>query len=302
MDCDLLLSWMSSLGEGSWNAFRRSIQAVAEADSDVGATSRLLRISFSDLGYADFFIAGSQTWRVLRPGIGGLPMQRATWLIWGARTGGLMNSVTAALKDYGGRLIRDEVVNRPSKVRVQGPEEAIAAIASDLGLIYCSNIATYMCQALDPITTQLESGRYESQPINWRVKSLELKSKQWVDGLLPRSACEFSPTYGRPVYFLHTRKGKLVRMGKREAVYAAAALRGVRLICYEPQTHRLSTPIETPLPEAFARAACLCSGDTAQLINNRLCYDEVPSDIASLLMVAAGQPYPDFRSAYMASR
>ena len=65
--------------------------------------------------------------------------------------------------------------------------------------------------------------------------------------------------HGPAKYYLRRRTGKLFRMPKRESVYAAAMLKGVRLVDYEPDAMKLSTPLFAPLPTLYARAACLCA-------------------------------------------
>ena len=55
---------------------------------------------------------------------------------------------------------------------------------------------------------------------------------------------------------------------------------------------QLSTPLFAPLPELYARAACLCSCRPAEVLNKRIVYSDITPEIAALLMVSAGQPHP----------
>lgn len=81
-------------------------------------------------------------------------------------------------------------------------------------------------------------------------------------------------------------------MQKQECLYAAAMMKGLHLIEYKPDSMKLSVPSFAPMPEMYARAACLCSCRPAQLEGGRFVYSDVPPEVASLLMVAAGQPHP----------
>jgi hypothetical protein len=73
-------------------------------------------------------------------------------------------------------------------------------------------------------------------------------------------------------------------------------LNDVRLAEYDPVAKRLSVPHFAPLPELYSRAACLCSGRPARVVDGRITYEEVPSDLAAILIVASGQPYPVVQS------
>jgi hypothetical protein len=81
-------------------------------------------------------------------------------------------------------------------------------------------------------------------------------------------------------------------MGKREAVYAAAVIRNIALVSYDSASMILSTPVSAPLPEIFARAACLCSGIPASYDQGRILYKNIPCEIAAILLIAIGQAFP----------
>jgi hypothetical protein len=139
---------------------------------------------------------------------------------------------------------------------------------------------------------KLNRAAEEPAPRNWKVRSFDLQSLRWVEGLLPRSALEFTPRFGRPKYFLNRRRNRLLAMQKRESVYAAALLSGVRLVSYDRVARTLVAPLSAPLPEKFARAACLCSGQPPELADGRLLYQDVPLDIAGALLAALGDAQP----------
>ena len=68
---DRLLEWMTHLGSGPWDAFREAVDDLDDGESgdDAQKLHRALRIVFSDLGHADFFVNGSRRWRVRRPAL-----------------------------------------------------------------------------------------------------------------------------------------------------------------------------------------------------------------------------------------
>ena len=292
MNCELLLYWMTQTLEGAWNGFRRSVQQLSGVDGDIGTLCRTLRISLSDLGYAEFFVGGTQKWRVLPPLLGGLSLQTDAAVLCGARTPGLIEALESVAAKYGCSVHHQAEPFAPETINVAGPRESVSKVAAEASVSYVENLATSMFEMVEPIEEQLARTVEEKPPINWKVRSFDLRSMQWVDGLLARSACEFSPMYGRPVYFVHKRRGRLFRLPRREAVYASAILQGFSLLGYSPASCDLTTPLEAPLPESFARTACLCSGQLAEIKGGRLRYKNVPPDTAAALVVAAGQRYP----------
>jgi hypothetical protein len=79
--------------------------------------------------------------------------------------------------------------------------------------------------------------------------------------------------------------------GRQQRLFVAGIELNVvarRRACVE--TDRVSVPVSAPLPEAFARVACLCSGRRADVRQGRIAYEGVPRDIGAVLLTALGQP------------
>lgn len=295
MNWDLLLYWMTHVGSGSWGTFRGAVAKLAGADAELENLNRDLRIFLSDLGHADFFIDDSQRWRILPPVLAGLSSSSGTAVLAGGRTPRLVEALTAAAVAHGCRLLADGSDERPARVRVCGAHETVAAAARDSGIPYEANFAVALCASIIPISQMIENAPVEQPLVNWTARSFDLVSLKWVEGLHDRAACEFRPRYGRSRFYLHTRKGRLLRLGKREAVYAAAVLRGLPLVAYDPAALTLSVPASAPLPEPYARVACLCDGAPPAVDRGLLKYRTVPHQVAAILLVAAGQAYPELR-------
>ena len=297
MNCDLLLHWMTHIGQGAWSSFRTAVGKLTEARDDVDDICRRLRIALSDLGYADFFVNDSQRWRVLPPVLAGLQPPAEAAVLTGGRTPHLWSTLVDAATDRGCRVIAEERKDQPASLRLEGERSALAKAAADAGVLFVENFAAAAFAAASPIPLQLQAARVEEAPGNWAPYSFDLESRKWVDGLLRRSACEFRPRYGRSRFYVHTKGGRLLRLdrcenGKRDVVYAAAMIRELALADYDGDAGTLAVPASAPLPELFSRAACLCAGGLATFDNGRLIYRNVPRAIAAVLLVAAGQAYP----------
>jgi hypothetical protein len=298
MNGDVLLHWMTHLGEGSWSAFRAAVARLTDAESDLAEICLRLRVVLSDFGHADFFVEDSQRWRVLPPALAGLAPPCQAAVLTGGRTPRLTAALLEAGVACGCRVSASNGEDQPARLRLEGSKDALSAAAAAAGVPYVENFAASLCASIRPIAFLVQTACVEGPPTNWTPYSFDLDSLKWSEGLHRRSACEFRPRYGRSRFYFHTKGGQLLRLdrcegGKRDVVYAAAMIHEVRLADYDAATETLWAPISAPLPELYARAACLCAGGSATFSDGRLVYRNVPHAIAAVLLVAAGQPYPE---------
>lgn len=294
MNCDLLLYWMTHTGEGSWPTFKKAVAELAGTDVDETKLSRNLRVNLSDLGYADFFVDGTNRWKVLPPTLGGIANRPEAAVLFGARTPDLVSSLKSAAGQMRCSVNAHESTMYPTRIIVEGSAENIASVAKSVDIFFANRAADHLSSSLEAVPLQLEAAPEEAPPVKWEVRSFDLQSKAWVKGLLPRSACEFTSSYRTKKYCVHKHHSKLIRMSKREAVYASAMMQSIPLVAYDSKDLLLSTPATAPLPETYTRLACMCSGMPAEWKEGRRIYREVPADIASLISVAAGQRFPWF--------
>ena len=293
MNGDMLVSWMTHVEEGSWTTFRNSLAQLAGKDANVTSLSSQLRVWLSDFGIADFFIDGSQRWRILKPCLGCLQEQRTRAILIGGRTPRLIEALRNAAEKNGCELHVDNAPNYPSSIYVSGEGSAIESIARSVGIAFHSDLAMTLAGKLLPIQVELESAEREPAPRNWTRKTFDFELRQWIDTLLPNSPCEFTPRLGHSKFLLHRRHGRFVRISKRESIYAAAFLKGIRLIEYDVASKRLAVPTFAPLPDKYSRAVSLCSGRHAEIVGGRFEYVDVPLELARFISIAAGQSAPE---------
>jgi len=285
---DTLLHWLSQSGEGSWAGFRRAVTELSPDDTDRDGALRRLRVALSDLGHVEFFIGGSPRWRVLPPFMGTIVADQPTMQLCGARVPRLLAALRESAAANGCRLIELPGSTGLTVVRIDGSAEAFEAIATGAGMEFVHELADALCNLVVTIPQSIEGAIVEPALDKWLVRSFDLRQLTWVDGLIPHSACEYQSRYGDRRYYVHTRRG-LLRLPKREAVYASAALRRIELASYDPQSGTLSVPGAAPLPEAYARVACLCSGALGRFESGRLVHDSVPLHIGRFVCAALGQ-------------
>ncbi len=294
MNWDSLLYWISHLSSGSWARFKKALAGLSPFEEETRYDATLARIRLSDLGCADFFVNGTQNWRVSEPGLIGLTGEPDSAIMTGARSPGLIESLCKAAERHGCVAEIQTSADSPSRILLRSNEQRLAAAARDCNLPYRPQAALIMTQRLWSLLSLPSEEAVEY--IGWQCRSFDLRSLSWIDGdKLPLSAREYDhPRYHRKDYLLSDHQGILRRLPKRAAIYASAALQGVSLTQYNRQKQELIVLARTPLPEDFARIACLCSGISPRFEQGRLVYAGVTLEVAARLMVLAGQPHPGY--------
>lgn len=287
---DLLLEWMTHVGFGAWSAFREAIAELANSDVDEQALARTLRISLSDLGHVDFFVDGSPRWRVLRPALVGLA-ETGEHLFVGGRTRLLLDELCKAVAAHATTTVTESLPGL-SCVRVRGDPDAVAAAVEGIGIEYVADAAAAISARMPAIRAVLEAGEAAQEPINWSVRSWSFQSERWVSERLDRSVREYTNRHGVRRYLVHTGKRGLREIEKRTSVYCAAFVRGARIARYSHKDRRLNVPRWAPLPELYARAACLAGGRLGTLRENAILFENVDPRVASTLLVGLGQGFP----------
>jgi len=292
MNWDVLLHWMTHLGEGSWEGFKESVACLAPDEEKRNDLIINLRLLLSDMAYADFFIGGSRRWRVFPPILAGLATSPDDAVLCGGRTPRLIGAFAASAKVEGCIISQENAEKGPTTMNIQGDSAALARVASVIGVGFVSNYAATLCCHLVPLYELFEHAPEYSVPTNWSLRSFDFESMSLVDGLRPNSACECTPRRGLPRWFVHQRHGNLRSMPKREAIYAAAMLQEVTLLQYDVASRRLSAPVKAQPPEPYARVACLCAGRRGRVQGDMIMYEEVPPSVAAVLCGAVGQAHP----------
>jgi hypothetical protein len=292
MSCDLLLYWMTHKGEGSWAGFRRAAAELVPNAIDQNRMARKLKGALSDLAHVDFFVDGSQQWRVLPAMLAGLGIDGSTAILCGARTPELILSLQANADKLGCEFSDTPSESGPSRISLSGAPFDIQRTADEAHIVFVPGAPNQLLSTVDTIVSQIETAPRDSQPYNWDVESFDFNTRSWVEGLQLNAACKFTPRYGVPKFLLHRRHRKFLRLAKRDAVYAAAMFRGVNLLSYDADSGLLTAPLAAPMPEKLARIACLCAGIEPTIDHGARAYNRVPFDIASAILVASGQSHP----------
>jgi hypothetical protein len=279
--------------EGSWFSFLRALEAL-QVETGLASSPSVtqVRVRLEELAHAEFFLGGSNRWRTLAPLLGGLSVGNTAVLV-GARTPRLLQRLALSAERSGCRIQIEDGWPGPDHVRVLGTPRAISAAARQSEVPYVDDLAATLAATVEPVRSVIARSAPTAAPINWSVRSFDLSGWGWVDELLPDTAYEYRSRHGQRMHCVRV-KHRLLQLDRRYAVYAAASIHRVPLISYNEEGATLTIPRAAPLPVAMERSAAACLGTPAKEENGRLSYSGVPSQVARILMAAAGQRLPEF--------
>jgi hypothetical protein len=291
MDANKLLYWLSHLGEGSWDSFRKAAEELSVRDGSASGRDAAVQMRFrlSELGDIDFFPEKRRRWQIVPPLLAGFPEREGEAVLCGGRTPASLARLIAAAEAYACSLEQEPRVELPDKIRIRGKPDALAAVAVAAHIKCELDFVADLVRRIVPIQTQLAAALTEDLMIGWQRKYFDLRAQCWVDEPLRRTACECISQYGRRATYVRVSRTRTVRMPKREALYAAASLSGIALVLYDAETRRLSAPMRAPLPDPCGRLACISSGSVGTLNGGRVHYSPVSPRIAEIILAALGQ-------------
>lgn len=290
MKWDPVIHWMSHVGEGSWASFKRAVLSLAGPSDDAAAEVRRLRMRLSDLGYAEFFVGAAGRWRAFKPLLATSPHLPRRAFLCGGRTPSLIRALRRHAQQTRCEVISLSVDGLFTSHQYTGPVREFAAAA---GLGFEPNIPLRLSTQLTPIDMLLRAAVPRSAPRSWSVSSFDFDTFEWIDGYLRDTVVEYTSPYQERLYLL-ARGSETVELPKREAMYAAASLVEIRLAEYVADSRELRVPWVAPLPEPFARAACVAAGRPSIMRDGLIVYEDVPPRLATVLLVGVGQLAPRF--------
>lgn len=294
MKWDRLLEWMTHVGAGPWEAFRRAVDELDQSpNEDRQALYRSLRIAFSDLGHADFFVGESRRWRARRPALVATSQSEREHLFTGGRSARLANDLVAAARSAKTVVAIEQDHPGLSRVHIEGDPARLEGIAQDLGIDYMRSGAATLAVLLPPLRSTLVASKEADEPIGWKVRSWSFDEAQWMDGRLNRSLREYSNRHGVRRYLVDVGRRKPLReVEKRTGIYCAALARKIRLMNYREDDQTLRVPWWAPLPAEHARVACLARGRLSSLQDGHIIFKNVDYRTASTLLASLGQGVP----------
>ncbi len=293
MSGNKLVFWLSHLGEGTWETFRKAVEQLAEPqekeENVLSKLTKALRFRLSDLGFLDFFPQERKRWQMQPPVLASFAESPASAILCGGRSPDLIDGLKSAAELTQCTVHSEGRSSLPDHIIVTGKHEALATLANAIRIRHSGDFAGELIEQLVTIESQLADAQSGQLMIGWRRRYFDLHSCQWTPSELRRTVCECISRYGRTMTFLQISRMKTVILPRREAIYAAAMLSGTSIASYDSDSKTLSAPMHAPLPSACARLACISSGSVGTLSSGSVCYSPVPPRIARIILASVGQ-------------
>lgn len=285
MRSGLLLEYLSELGGGNWQSFRR---AVAAAGARPGQSAMYVAGDLSLLGHVEFEPERLR-WSVCPSALAELPFERPhRAVLCGARSSPFLGRCASVASELGvtlsSALEEHGVVER---VVLEADEQArLKQLAGNLGVLFLPSAARRLARCLPDIEALLKSCPEEHVP---RGEGLE-----WLDdaddGPSVRSRWTPVPEADRPgiyrqlwvyrqMYWLAREDGSARRVPRAVAYYG----RYRALLRYDSATGLVTFPAQARPPALHLRALVLCAGTLPRYVvdGHSLQVIDIPVDVAA---------------------
>lgn len=284
---DLLLEWMS---------FRRAGR-MADVPTDLadGAAVRRTLDSLSVLGHLE--LLNGTSWKIAPPTLAGLPTyaaREAAAVLCGARTPGVLASLTAACQGVGAKVATISVPSRPAVIRVTAASSAELASAAFAARIPLQHEAALTLLACTPAIRDWP--RTPCSMVDGRVETVRRFSRSrmgWVESSLSKAAAAKTGFFRIKrdwdwVSLLKTGVSECAYIDDRAGRLSAAAK--LKVVSWTANSRTLELPSQLFPPVAIARALALCTGvlPRYEAASRRISFDDIPPEILRLTLTITG--------------
>ncbi len=284
---DLLLEWMSFRGAGRTDDVPSDLTAGSSPHRVVG--------DLAMLGHLEPL--GTTSWRIAPPVLAGLPSQdggSSRAVLCGARTSGVLASLTAACQTASVEMTVTPIPGRPASLRVTAPSKAALASVAAAARLAFQHDAAFTLLACTPLIRNwprtpcaMVAGRVET------VRRFSRSKVGWVNSTLAEA------TAAKAGFFRIKRDWdwvSLLKTGVSECAYIddragrLASAAKLRAASWTAESRTLSLPSQLFPPGTIARALTLCTGALPQFeaASRRISFAGVTPEILRLTLAITG--------------
>jgi hypothetical protein len=259
MNHDLLLLYLTELGEGDWLTFRRAVKHLSRDDDErVSVIARHLGM----LGHVEFALENDLRWMVCPPTLAELPANNSEQaVLCGARGSGILHDVQDNAAQLGATVNIHPQIEGPASILITASSNAmLRQLADATRMVYAPNAAERITQWLPTLDDYLPLCVEAAEPSGYDVEVFDHNAMNWVEALQTAADGLYKyDCYGPPEYRLKM-AGHCVRVNREVGVYRWLRDHRIIALSYHHETHELSVPVRAPLPDLHARVATLASG------------------------------------------
>lgn len=281
MNGNLLLLYLSELGNGRWTKFTDALKTLS-ATWKPSTHARHLQM----LAHVEFdFLSDPIRWSVAPPTLAWLPRHNSSHrtVLCGQRTEPLLAKLQQSAADLDCQINVTPQENNPDAIFIIAKESyQLDAIADQIGIGSEPKSAARIAQCLPHLDDYLPLCPLKAEPHGYGIKQFDLMSKRWakVDHTSETGLFEYDCVEGRQ-YRLKI-NGECRQLPRNAGIYALMYHHHLPVMQYDADSHELIVPTYANLPALFARSAVLCSGLLPQYdhVNKQRRYQNVSTAVA----------------------
>lgn len=290
MNGNLLLLYLSEMGNGRWSTF---IDALNALSAPWGRSTHARQLQM--LSHVEFdFLSDPMRWSVTPPTLAWLPRHDTAHcaVLCGRRTERLLADLRQFAQDVGCTLKIRQQENNPDAIFVVAKESyQIDNIAERLHIDSEPKSAERLAHCLPHLNDYLALCPLKHEPHGYGIKKLDLTQEKWVEvertddtGLF-----EYDCVEGRQ-YRLKI-EGQCRQTPRDFGNYALLSHLRHSILRYDDRACELVVPTFANLPVLFARAATLCSGQLPHYdyLNKVYRYQGVTTAVAFAILTKLNQ-------------
>lgn len=261
MNNNLLLAYLSALGQGAWRKFRRVFDELTINEPVESIYPTVKARQLSHLGHVEFDFERDLRWAISPPTLAWLPRQDGVvGVLCGYRTKNLISKLEAVVREYGGEVEICYQPEAPDAVLVRIPASHIGhTIAQNLGIHSEPDLATRLAYCLPSIEDYWHLCPSEPEPVGYKMQQFDPQSLEWRDVASSEKEGFYRYEYFYPEYRLKW-NGNCIKTPKNVGCFLLLNKYKKHVLQYDDSKQTLTVPLSLKLPILFARSATLCSG------------------------------------------
>jgi hypothetical protein len=295
---ELLLTWVSEKGEGSWQSFKQANDWLFnKSAADTRMTASRSATKLSVLSHLEIDWVESK-WVASPPVLTILPDSGGHALLTGGRTRELASMVESATSEDRTQDLmgfRHNQKDAPDAYFIAADSAAtVESLAQELGVHFDSSVAERLSMILPPIGSYLEIAKTAPAPSRFEAERFKLKSGgEWssVGGKVADGLFRYD-SWGKFTYRF-VAGGQHYDLDLANGIYAELKRLNASVLSYRASETNgtLIVAAGAPLPTLHARAATLCTGlaPTVVIPTFEREYRNVPPEVAERIASSLGQ-------------
>lgn len=282
MNGNLLLRYLSEVGEGHWARFTSALDTL---EATWGRSTHARQLSMLGHVEFDFWHKPRIRWAVCQPTLAWLPessSQIHRTVLCGRRTQKLLNVLHEQAQLLNCTIEIHPQQNNPNMIYIEAGEQyQLNQLAEAVGLANEPQSAERLAQCLPSLNEYRKLCKKRPEPQGYGIRRFDNQAKQWceVDRATADGLYAYIMVDG--TYIHCYKKGvTFVEVPRDVGLYFWLSDQQAHLLQYDAEAQTLIVPRFADLPTLYARSATLCSGRLPKLDGDSFLYYGVSASVA----------------------